>query len=114
MGDLNGDGKMDIAVTETSGMAVLLNNGNGTFGTATYYDSGIAPFESQMGIAIGDVNGDKKNDIVITDYYGNVVLYLNQGSGKFAVKGVIGQTGGDLTRGWCRSPTSTATRRWTS
>jgi hypothetical protein len=93
VGDLNGDGKMDIAVTETSGMAVLLNNGNGTFGTATYYDSGIAPFESQMGIAIGDVNGDKKNDIVITDYYGNVVLYLNQGSGKFAVKGVIAKLG---------------------
>jgi hypothetical protein len=96
VGDLNGDGKLDIAVTETSGMAVLLNNGNGTFGTATYYDSGIAPFESQMGIAIGDVNGDKKNDIVITDYYGNVVLYLNQGGGKFAVKGVIAKLGVSL------------------
>src|ERR1035441_8536442 len=96
VGDLNGDGKLDIAVTENSGMAVLLNNGNGTFGTATYYDSGIAPFESQMGIAIGDVNGDKKNDIVITDYYGNVVLYLNQGGGKFAVKGVIAKLGVSL------------------
>ena len=96
VGDLNGDGKVDIAVTETSGMAVLLNNGNGTFGTATYYDSGIAPFESQMGIAIGDVNNDKKNDIVITDYYGNVVLYLNQGSGAFAVKGVIAKLGVSL------------------
>ena len=93
VGDLNGDGKLDIAVTESSGMAVLLNNGNGTFGTATYYDSGIAPFQSQKGIAIGDVNKDKKNDIVITDYYGNVVLYLNQGSGKFAVKGVIAKLG---------------------
>jgi FG-GAP-like repeat/Abnormal spindle-like microcephaly-assoc'd, ASPM-SPD-2-Hydin/FG-GAP repeat len=93
VGDLNGDGKMDIAVTETSGMAVLLNNGNGTFGTATYYDSGIAPFESQKGIAIGDVNNDKRNDIVITDYYGNIVLYLNQGSGKFAVKGVVAKLG---------------------
>ena len=93
VGDLNGDGKIDVAVTEGAGMAVLLNNGNGTLGTATYYDSGIAPFQSQMGIAIGDVNGDKKNDVVITDYYGNVVLYLNQGSGKFAVKGVIVKLG---------------------
>ena len=89
VGDLNGDGKMDIAVTESAGMAVLLNNGNGTFGTATYYDSGLAPFEGEMGIAIGDVNNDKKNDIVITDYYGRILLYLNQGSGKFAVKGVV-------------------------
>ena len=89
VGDLNGDGKIDIAVTETSGMAVLLNNGNGTFGTAAYYDSGIAPFASEQGIAIGDVNNDKKNDIVITDYYGRILVYLNQGSGKFAVKGVV-------------------------
>jgi hypothetical protein len=89
VGDLNGDGKPDLAIAQSSGMVVLLNNGTGTFGTATYYDSGIAPFESQMGIAIGDVNGDKKNDIVITDYYGNVLLYTNQGSGKFAVKGVV-------------------------
>jgi len=93
VGDLNGDGKLDIAVTESSGMAVLLNKGDGTFGPAAYYDSGIAPFQSQKGIAIGDVNGDKKNDVVITDYYGNVVLYLNQGSGKFAVKGVIAKLG---------------------
>ena len=89
VGDLNGDGKLDIAVTESAGMAVLLNNGNGTFGTATYYASDIAPFQSQMGIAIGDVNGDNKTDIVITDTYGNILLYQNQGSGTFAVKGVI-------------------------
>ncbi len=93
VGDLNGDGKLDIAVTESAGMAVLLNNGNGTFGTATYYDSGLAPFEAEMGIAIGDVNKDKKNDIVITDYYGRILLYLNQGSGKFAVKGVVATLG---------------------
>jgi len=88
VGDLNGDGKLDIAVTESNGMAVLLNNGNGTFGTATYYASGINS-QSQMGIAIGDLNGDKKNDIVTTDYLGDVVVFLNQGSGTFAVKGVV-------------------------
>ena len=93
VGDLNGDGKLDLAVSESSGMAVLLNNGNGTFGTATYYDSGIYPFQAYQGIAIGDVSGDKKNDIVITDYYGRILLYLNQGSGKFAAKGVVSTLG---------------------
>ena len=88
VGDLNGDGKLDIAVTENNGMAVLLNNGNGTFGTATYYASGINS-QSQMGIAIGDLNGDKKNDIVTTDSLGDVVVFQNQGSGTFAVKGVV-------------------------
>lgn len=90
VGDLNGDGKPDIAVTESNGMAVLLNNGNGKFGTATYYDNGVTG--SEIGIAIGDVNGDKMNDIVTTAQYGYVFLYLNQGSGKFALKGSIGQT----------------------
>jgi len=88
VGDLNGDGKPDIAVTESLGMAVLLNNGNGTLGTATYYASGINS-QSQMGIAIGDLTGDKKNDIVTTDSLGDVVVFQNQGNGTFAVKGVV-------------------------
>jgi len=93
VGDLNGDGKPDIAVTESAGMAVLLNNGNGTFGTATYYDSGLS-LSSQIGIAIGDVNGDKKNDIVITSWpNGQILLYLNQGSGMFAAPTVIATPG---------------------
>ena len=91
VGDLTGDGKPDIAVSQSNGMVVLLNNGDGTFGTATYYDNGLNN-NSEIGIAIGDVNGDKKNDIVTTTYrYGNLVLYLNQGGGKFALKGSVAQ-----------------------
>ena len=94
-GDLNGDGKPDIAVTENNGIAVLLNNGNGTFGTAAYYDSGVAGLTTQIGIAIGDVNGDKKNDIVATSVYnGDLVLFLNQGAGTFVSKGPVGETPG--------------------
>ncbi|MBZ5655114.1 MAG: FG-GAP-like repeat-containing protein [Acidobacteriia bacterium] len=93
VGDLNGDGKPDIAVTQSNGMAVLLNNGNGTFGTATYYDNALG-HQSQIGIAIGDVNGDKKNDIVTSTFLGDVVLFQNQGSGTFALKGSIGKASG--------------------
>ena len=93
VGDLNGDGKPDIAVTQSNGVIVLLNNGNGTFGTATYYDNALG-HASEIGIAIGDVNKDKKNDIVTSTYLGDVVLFLNQGSGKFALKGSIGKASG--------------------
>ena len=54
VGDLTGDGKPDIAVTQSNGMVVLLNNGKGTFGTAAYYDNGLNN-PSEIGIAIGQV-----------------------------------------------------------
>jgi hypothetical protein len=91
VGDLGTSGKPDIAVTQGNGMVVLLNNGNGTFGTATYYDNGLNN-PSEIGIAIGQVRTGKKNDIVTTTYrYGNLVLYENQGSGTFALKGSVAQ-----------------------
>ena len=99
IGDLTGDGKPDIAVTENNGMAVLLNKGDGTFGTATYYDNGLN-HSSEIGIAIGDVNRDKKNDIVTSTYQGDVVLFLNQGSGIFALKGSIGKAGAGGQGSW--------------
>jgi FG-GAP-like repeat/Abnormal spindle-like microcephaly-assoc'd, ASPM-SPD-2-Hydin/FG-GAP repeat len=99
VGDLTGDGKPDIAVTQNNGMVVLLNNGSGIFGTATYYDNALG-HSSEIGIAIGDVNGDKKNDILTSTQYGDVVLFENQGSGTFALKGSIGKAGGGGQSSW--------------
>jgi hypothetical protein len=94
VGDLNGDGKPDLALqsndTTGGGMSILLNNGNGTFGTGTYYPVGISGVFAGAGIAIGDVNGDKKPDVVVGSSSVTAIVYLNQGSGTFKVNGTVG------------------------
>jgi hypothetical protein len=62
VGDLNGDGRPDLAVVCTSGnVAVLLNAGAGKFAPAINYGGG----GTLIGIAIGDVNGDGKPDLIL-------------------------------------------------
>jgi len=93
--DLNGDGKPDLAFrsddTTGGGISVLLNAGNGTFGSAAYYPVAIGGVYAGAGIAIGDVNGDKKPDIVVGSGGGaTAIVYLNKGDGTFAVNGTVG------------------------
>jgi hypothetical protein len=101
VGDLNSDGKPDIAISANDGISILLNTGRGTFGAATYYPSGVAGSATGDGIAIGDLNGDKKPDVVVTNENNGAIIYLNQGSGTFAesstINGVpMGSTGNVL------------------
>lgn len=65
IGDLNADGKPDLAVGSTSVypagvFSVFLGNGNGAFGPKTDYDAGTRPGS----VVIGDLNGDGKPDLV--------------------------------------------------
>jgi FG-GAP-like repeat/HYDIN/CFA65/VesB-like, Ig-like domain/Cep192 domain 4 len=81
--DLNGDGKLDLAVcvVETAQLAVLLGNGDGTFGTPSFYSTGGS---SPQVLAAGDFNGDGFIDIVVTNYGSNTVgLLLGNGDGSF-------------------------------
>ncbi len=82
-GDFNGDGKIDIAVTETYFIAVYLGNGDGTFGTALI--GGIPSFTAPLSLAVADVNNDGLLDlaVVIPDYNVTLVL-LGNGEGTFA------------------------------
>jgi hypothetical protein len=85
IGDLNGDGKPDLAVTNylSSTVSVLLGNGNGTFGPKIVFGTGSGPHS----VAIGDLNGDGKPDLAVTNYVSYTVsVLLGNGNGTFGPK----------------------------
>jgi len=86
LGDVNGDGKLDLVVGFMWGgaaggdsIAVLLGNGSGGFGTP----SDTIAVGGDPYVALGDVNGDGKLDIVAATS-GSVTVLLGSGSGTFS------------------------------
>jgi len=82
-GDLDGDGKVDVATANYSDntVSVLLGKGDGTFSTHTEFTTGA----SAQGIAVADFNGDGKLDLVTANASGNSIsVLLAQGGGLFA------------------------------
>jgi hypothetical protein len=65
VGDFNGDGKQDLAVANisTSSVAILLGNGNGTFGAPATFPVGNTP----TSIVVSDFNGDGKQDLAVAN-----------------------------------------------
>ena len=81
LGDFNGDGKLDVATTDSSGVNVFLGFGDGTFQPAVHTSG---PFTS---IAAADFNRDGKLDLVAgTLESSNVTLLLGNGDGTFAIQ----------------------------
>jgi VCBS repeat protein/FG-GAP repeat protein len=83
IGDLNGDGKPDIATANylDGTTSVLLGNGNGTFQPKMDYATAGSPYS----VAIADVSGDGKLDIVV-GCGGAVSVLLGNGNGTFQPK----------------------------
>jgi hypothetical protein len=80
--DLNGDSNFDLVVAnqDSSAVAVLLGNGDGTFQTAESYSSGGIFTES---VAVADVNGDGKPDLLVANENSVLGVLLGNGDGTF-------------------------------
>jgi VCBS repeat-containing protein len=91
--DLNGDGKLDLAVANrgSANVSVLLGTGNGSFGAATNLGVGTNP----NAVAIADLNSDGKLDLAVANSgSSNVSVLLGNGDGSFAAATNFGTSNG--------------------
>ena len=91
VGDLNGDGKPDLLTiipADPNGGFVrdivwIQGNGDGTFGTGFSFpltNIGYTPYDQ---LALGDLNGDGKVDLVAAVYPDVLAVWLGNGDGTF-------------------------------
>lgn len=79
LGDIDGDGLLDLAAIEFYGERLLVcyGNGDGTFGPPEAHDIGFRCED----VRIADLNGDSHAEVLVSHQGLGVLLFLNSGCG---------------------------------
>src|SRR5262245_45331871 len=82
VGDFNGDGLLDLATAnydyysiEDNDVSILIGNGDGTFSPAVSLSTGLPAYSES--ITSGDLNADRKPDLVVTSNDGFLSAYVS-------------------------------------
>jgi hypothetical protein len=106
-GDFNGDGKLDLVISNngSDNVSILLGNGDGTFQTHKDYAVGSDPST----VLVGDFNNDGKLDLAVrNEGSGTIAILLGNGDGTFQTA-VNSQRGMDTAASLAATSTGTAT-----
>jgi hypothetical protein len=79
IGDVNGDGRLDIVSANSEGSVSMLHGkGGGTFNAKLDYSAGAGAEYGmgQLSAALGDVDGDGKIDVVVAGVSADAVSVL--------------------------------------
>lgn len=93
VGDVNGDGHIDLAFTNyaSASVTIYLGDGSGRMGMGTEYSTGAGP----SSIVLDDFNRDGRLDVATANTTGNSLsILLGTGTGSFGVKSDVATGGG--------------------
>ncbi|CAF3084775.1 unnamed protein product [Rotaria sp. Silwood2] len=83
--DLDKDNHLDLIISNsgTNNVAIFLGHGNGSFSFSYLYSTGVD--SHPVTVAVGDLNGDDRLDIVVANYGSSTVgAFLNYANGTFS------------------------------
>jgi VCBS repeat protein len=84
--DIDGDGDLDMIASRSTTVTVFFNPGTGQFGPRVDYTP--TPLRSLTGIAVGDLDGDHRPEIVVSEHPPGILDFIrvmkNDGAGNFS------------------------------